>query len=719
MNLAYAMLVDRGAAGPPLPGSLNVNRRLDQWLRVSAEGHVEVFSGKVELGQGILTALAQIVAEELDVALSRVRMVAASTDRSPDEAVTSGSLSVQESGTALRHACAQARAIYLEVAATRLGAPAGRLIVEDGTICGPEGSTTSYWALADDALLDIEASGAAVPKPASAYGIVGASAARLDLADKVFGRRRFIHDLDLPDMLHGRVLRPPHCSARLIGFEAAGVAACEGVVAIPRDGSMLGVLAATERQAERALAALAQAAAWDQPQLVLPDERALPDWLRAQQAERTLTAGEKRPAPASVPAPVRTMRASFAKPFMAHASIGPSCALARLADGGLEVWSHTQGIFNLRTDLARAFGLLVDSVVVRHVEGAGCYGHNGADDAAYDAAWLARAAGGRAVRVQWSRADELAWPPFGPAMAVDLEADLDADGGVAAWRHTVWSNGHSSRPGRQASPTLLGGWYGEAPFPRLAAINAPLAAGGGGERNAAPSYAFPDWKVVSNRVLAMPLRSSAMRALGAFANVFAAECFMDELALATGSDPVAFRLRHLDDPRARAVIAAVVEASGWRTTPLAEARGFGLGFARYKNTGAYCAVVAEIEAADEIRVRRLTIAADVGLVVNPDGVANQLEGGAVQATSWALKEAVRFDHERVTSDSWDAYPILRFSEVPAVDVRVVASASASVGAGECSMGPTAAAIGNAVGHALGVRVRELPLTRERILAAMD
>jgi CO/xanthine dehydrogenase Mo-binding subunit len=353
---------------------------------------------------------------------------------------------------------------------------------------------------------------------------------------------------------------------------------------------------------------------------------------------------------------------------------------------------------------------------VAHVEGAGCYGHNGADDVALDAALLARAAGGRPVRVVWSRADELAWAPFGPAMAIALEADVDAAGEVLAWRHDLWSNGHSTRPGRAATPTLLAASHLERPFDRLLAINPPLPAGGA-DRNAIPLYDFPAQRVVNHRLLSMPLRASALRSLGAFANVFAIESFVDELAHARAEDPVAWRLRHLSDPRARAVVEAVARRAGWTGWQRRENRGHGIGFAKYKNLGAYCAVVAEIEAEREIRVHRLVVAVDVGLVINPDGVANQIEGGAIQAASWTLKEAVRFDLARVTSAAWEDYPILKFSEVPVVEVEIVSRPDAPwVGAGEAAQGPTAAAIANAVYDALGVRVRDLPITPERIAA---
>jgi len=417
---------------------------------------------------------------------------------------------------------------------------------------------------------------------------------------------------------------------------------------------------------------------------------------------------------------VRTLSARYRKPWIAHASIAPSCALARWQGGQLEVWSHSQGIFHLRRDLALAFGIDAAAVRVRHVDGAGCYGHNGADDVAFDAAWLAREVPGQPVRVLWSRADEMSRTPLGPAMTVRLEADLAGDGTVRHWRHDVWSPGHSRRPGRSATPALLGSWQTAQPQPAPASINMPIASGGGAERNAIPGYALPAWRIVRHDVTAPQPRSSALRALGAVANVFAAESFVDEIVQATGDEPLAWRRRHLaHDLRALAVLERAAAQAGWAQRVKVDGVGQGLAFARYKHSGAWCAVVAEVEAAAQLRVRRLTIAVDVGLVVNPDGVIAQIEGGAIQATSWALKEAVTFDAHGVTSADWDAYPILRFSEVPAVDVWLLPSDQPSLGAGEASLGPTVAAIANALFDALGVRVRDLPLTPDRIVAAMD
>jgi CO/xanthine dehydrogenase Mo-binding subunit len=399
--------------------------------------------------------------------------------------------------------------------------------------------------------------------------------------------------------------------------------------------------------------------------------------------------------------------------------MAPSCAVARWTDAGLEVWSHTQGIFNLRADLALVFALEPGKIVVQHVEGAGCYGQNGADDVALEAALLARGARGRPVSLLWSREDEMAWAPLGACQMVDVEADLDERGEIVGWRHDVWGNGHVSRPGRGKMPTLQASWLLARPFPRGVATNPPLAGGGGSERNATPLYDFPAWRITNHRLLTMPIRTSSLRTLGAFANVFAIESFMDELAAERGEDPVAFRLRHLKDERARAVIEAAAKRAGWSQWKKRDGAGHGIAYSRYKQVGAYCAVVAEVEGDADIRVRRLVMAVDVGEAINPDGVANQMEGGAVQATSWVLKEAVRFDRRRILSDTWETYPILRFSEVPAVEVEIIARPQEkTLGAGEAAHGPVAGAIANAVFDALGVRARDLPITRERLIAAM-
>ncbi|HEV7899158.1 MAG TPA: molybdopterin cofactor-binding domain-containing protein [Planosporangium sp.] len=703
------------AAATNLPNDLAANPRLSRWVTFES-GRVLVRVGKVELGQGILTALARIAAQELDVSPDRIGMVAADTALSPDEGITAGSMSVAESGAALRQVCAEVRSLLLAAAAPRAGGDPARLSVVDGVVYDPQGRPLStYWELAGEVSLDVDATGEAV---ASGPGqVMVASLSRLDLPDKVFGRPRFIHDLELPEMAHGRVVRPARRGARLTDLVGQPLRGLPGVLAVVRDGGFLGVVAEQEDTAERAAGALARAAVWEGA-TVLPDEQDLPAYLRAQPAEVTLVhatgcdgvAGEKA-----------RHSAVYSRPFLAHASMAPSCGIARWnADGGVSVWSHSQGVFALRRAVAQAVGLDADRVRVRHVEGAGCYGHNAADDAAFDAVLLARSVPGRPVRVQWSRRDELGWAPFGSAMVAEVSATLDGDGRVAHWSYDVWSHGHASRPGYAGSPGLLATADLEKPFDPPAAVDPPAERGGGTARNAVPAYDFAGQRVTAHRLLTMPIRTSALRSLGAYLNVFAIESFMDELAAMTGRDPVDYRLAHLSDERARAVLERAAREARWGDPTTEDGLGRGIGFARYKNRGAYCAVVAEVEAVRRVRVRRLVVAVDVGCVIDPDGVRNQIEGGAVQATSWTVKERVRFDRAGVTSTDWESYPILRFSEVPRVDVHVLARRDdPSVGAGEAAQGPVAAAIANAVFDAIGVRVRHLPLTAEQVIAAMD
>ena len=706
-------------ARPDLPPSLAANPVLGDWVRVRSDGVVEVRSGKVELGQGVLTALAQIAAEELDVDLARVQMIAAATDLSPDEGFTAGSLSIQHSGAALRQVCAEARAVYLEVAAAKLAAATDELVVVDGQISGPENSATSYWELADDSLLDRAATGDAAPKPESDYGVVGTNVARLDLPEKLTGRPRYLHDLILDGQVYGRVVRPPSRGSRLRHVDTRPTRTLPGVLTVVRDGDFLGVVAEREEVALRAAELLRRDARWDQ-RPTLPDENDLSGYLLSAEADTSVLASKEA---ATHTQSMRSHSARYHRPYLAHASIGPSAAAALVhGDGRLDVWSHSQGVHVLRRELAAALDLPPDLVLVRHVEGAGCYGHNGADDAAMDAALLARAVPGRPVQVVWSRADELAWAPFGPAAVVETAADCSDDGSVLSWRHEIWSGSYMGRPGTTPTNALLAASHRAGGEPIRAGGEPPVERGGGAGRNALPGYDFPAYRVINHLLTEMPLRTSALRSLGAYLNVFAAESFMDELASAAARDPLEFRLAHLSDPRGRAVLQTAAARAGWTERTSGEAVGAigqGIGYARYKNSSAYCAVVAEVEAIDEVRVRRLAVAVDAGLVINPDGAANQIEGGAIQATSWTLKERVRFDRLGVTSDTWETYPILRFSEVPAVDVEFVAGkGNPSLGVGECAQGPAAAAIANAVYDALGIRVRSLPLTADQLIAAM-
>jgi nicotinate dehydrogenase subunit B len=729
--------------------SLTANPQLREWLDLSVDGVVTIRPGKVEYGQGVWTALAQIAAEELDVGLDQVRVAGVSTTGSPDEGFTAGSRSIQDCGGALRQVCAQVRAAFLAEAAEKLGADAAGLTIRRGLASTGLASTglastglastgtgqagLSYWSLDEAALLERAAQLTVAPKPPDQWSVAGRSAPRIDLPDKVTGRPRFLHDQVLPGMLFGRVIRPPAPAATLDGVAEADLPA--GVVVQVRDGSFLGVIAETDRVAVAAAQQLAQAARWTVRES-LPDEDDLKGFLLSQPTEDQPVVRRQDAGAAAQAA--RTIAAEYTRPFIAHASMAPSCAIARWEGDQVSVWTHSQGPFPLRRALATGLGLDPAQVTVRHVEGAGVYGHNASDDVAADAVLLARAVPGRPVRVLWSRPDELSWGPLGPAMLARLSAGLDSGGRIRTWRQDVWSNGFAGRPGIGGEPRLLALSHVAGATPISAALDGEPSGAMGATRNAVPGYDIPDLEVTRHRLLTMPLRTSSLRSLGAFLNVFAIESFMDELAAAAGADPVAFRLAHLSDPRARRVIEEAAAMSGWAARGEGgrgegargdggrgeesrdEGTGFGLAFARYKGTSGYCAAVAEVAADTSISLRRLWLAVDVGRVINPDGVINQVEGGAIQSASWALRERVRFDRTRITSLTWESYPILRFTEVPEVAVRIVAApGEPETGAGELAQGPVAGAIGNAVADAIGVRVRDLPLTTEQVIRTIE
>lgn len=718
-------------ASPALPPPLQETPDLDAWLRIETDGTVTVFTGKVEIGQGIKTAVAQLAAEELDVDLARIRVVDADTGQTPDEGVTSGSMSLQTSGAAIRQAAAEARHHLLALAFEALEAatPAAELVVEDGVITDPAtGRHTTYWELFGGQQFGRPITGVAQSKAASAHRLVGQAATRLDLPAKVTGAPSFVHDLHLPGQVYGRIVRPPGYDARLVAVDEQTVAQMPGVLAVVHDGSFLGVIAEREEQAIAASNALYTAATWEN-HTNLPAPESLYDHLLSQPAQSQLIVdGSATDAP--IPPPLssagarQTLSATYYRPYQMHATLGPSAAVAQLVEGKLTVWSHTQGPYPLRTSIAQVLEMDPADVRVIHVDGAGCYGHNGADDVALDAALLARACPGRPVAVQWTRADEHGWEPYGPAMVVKLQAGLDEGGRVQSWNHDIWSYPHTARPRPMAGVSgLLAAWHLATPWslpPARAMIGARHF---GGYRNADPLYAFPQRRVVSHLVPNSPLRTSAMRGLGAYANVFAIESFMDELALAAGMDPVAFRLQHLTDVRAKAVVEAAANKAGWQphARPAGNGHGWGIAFAQYKNIQCYCAIAVEVTvdpASGQIRLERAIIAADAGQVVNPDGLSNQLEGGFVQAVSWTLLEAVGFDRTSITSRDWESYPILRFTAAPRLEVVLLNRPELPfLGSGEASQNPTPAAIANAVFDATGVRLRELPLTPERVRAA--
>jgi nicotinate dehydrogenase subunit B len=703
---------------PDRPGSLKTEPFLDGWIRIGSDGSITVFTGKAELGQGIKTALIQLAAEELVVAPDRVTIVSADTERTANEGYTAGSHSMQDSGTAIRHAAAQVRALLVGLAAERLGVAAEGLHVANGVIASDGGRAVTYAELATGQLLHVEAAPQSKLRDPAEHKVVGKSMRRVDIPAKVTGGPAYVQDLRFDGMVHGRIVRPPAPSAAPARLDANALPKLAGLLQIVRDGRFLGVVCEREYQAVLAQRALARAAQWDERARPL-SPATLYEAMRSSPSQDDVILDRGTGAG---PAGAATMlAATYQRPYQMHGSVGPSCAVARFADGRYTVWTHTQGVYPLRRALAEMLGTAPGQVHCIHVEGSGCYGHNGADDVAADAVLLARALPGRHVRVQWMREDEHAWEPYGPPMIVDLRGSIDASGAIVGWQHEVWSNTHSTRPG--AAGDLLAGTELAAPFAPTPPRPLPQPEGGG-DRNAIPLYLLPNARVVHHFLPAMPLRVSALRSLGAYMNVYAIESFIDELARAAKVDPVTLRLRHLGDSRAQDVVRRAAERFGWAAWRPQVGRGRGFAFARYKNLGAYAAIAMEVEVHRDtgaVRILRAVAATDSGEAVNPDGIVNQIEGGIVQSSSWTLAEQVSFDRRHVTSLDWGGYPILRFPQVPErIDVVVIdRPGQPFLGTGEAAQGPTAAAIANALADATGKRFRELPFTPERVRAALQ
>ena len=696
-----------------LPLSILNNRHLDKWLRFQPDRTVKLAVGKVEIGQGVLIALSQIAAEELDVAIDRIDILSGDTEAAPDEGSTSSSQSIEVSGRSVRLVSAELRARVLTRLAQRLNCAPEDLSVEDGAFYqygNPTGH--DYWSFAGAEDFAAEIAGSARPKPPTAYKVVGQPVPRRDLIAKVTGAA-FIHDIVRPDMLHARMLRQPSRDARLQSLNEAAIhKAAGGDIRIIRVGDFVAFVGSDETSVQRAATAAPAHASWTGARVLTPQQQEAA-WLRDQPADDRYLGDPSPPATTGV-----IVTETYSRPFVAHAALAPSCALAEYRDGQLSIWSHTQGVYPLRNSIADILGLNRDQVTVRHAHGAGCYGHNGADDAALDAAVIAMQVPDHCIRVQWRREEEFGFEPVSTAHMTRLCAALDDEGRPIDWTTEIWAGSHVQRP--VFGGTMLAHEALPNPPPAAKASDPTEANGGGGTRNAFPLYDFAAKRVIHHLALTTPVRTSSLRGLGALPNVYALECFIDELAERAGADPVAYRLSLLSDARARLLINNVADRCGWTSRgPAGTGRGLGLAWSRYKNKAAYACVAVELEVDRDIALRRVWCAADAGLVINPDGARNQLEGGIVHAASMTLKEQVTLDGDGITSLDWDRYPILKFSEVPEINVVIVPNPDLpTLGMGECTFGPTAAAIGNAVAHALGVRIRDMPLTRERIAAAL-
>ncbi len=714
----------------PRPGSLSVIRpastgeegAFETFIRITADGAVTAFNGHVDLGTGIRTALGQIVAEELDVSFARVVVVLGDTSQVPNQGATIASETIQITAVPLRNAAAQARHFLTARAAERLEAAAEELSIEDGLVRGRDNRSISYGELIAGETIRLELADEVEVKPVGAYTIVGQSVPRTDLPAKATGEMVYVHDVRVPGMLHGRVVRPPYAGVdagpfvgtSLIAIDEASVRDIPGLVAVVRIGDFVGVIAEREENAVKAAAQLK--VAW-KPTPTLPDLKDVATALRANPSTpRTLA--DKGDVDAAIAA-AKPMPRTYVWPYQMHASIGPSCAVADYREGNIRVWSGTQNPHMLRADLSLLAEKPEAEIDVIRLEAAGCYGRNCADDVSADALLLSRAVG-RPVRVQLTREQEHAWEPKGTAQLMDVNGGLNADGSVAAYDF-------ATRYPSNGAPTLALLLTGAvAPTPAVFEM---------GDRTAIPPYDYENMRVVAHDMPPI-VRASWFRGVSALPNTFAHESYIDELATEAGVDPIEYRLRYLRDKRAVDLVNAVAERAGWtprphRQEPVAEGevvRGRGFAYALYVHSkfpgygaawSAWIADVAVNKATGDVSVTRVVAGQDSGLMINPDGVRHQIHGNVIQSTSRALMEEVSFDRNSVTSREWGAYPIIKFPEIPKIDVLMLPRQDQPpLGVGESASVPSAAAIANAIFDATGVRFRELPFTPEKILRGL-
>ncbi|MBN7812278.1 xanthine dehydrogenase family protein molybdopterin-binding subunit [Algoriphagus sp. H41] len=697
-------------AYPGIPLRPHVDGKLvDSWIRLDAEGFLTVLSGKQELGQGIKIALIQIAAEELDISPDRCRIINSDTGQTANEGFTAGSNSVEGSGKAIRNAAAEARRYLLAMAAEKWSTSPDSLSVTNGTIKSPKGDEISYWKLLEGKHLEGTVTGTAPTKAPRDYRYVGQSLQRDDIRKMALGEPHFVHDLRMPGMLHARVLHPPSYHAKLESLAPTAVESMPGVVKVIRDGSFLAVVAEREYQAVKAREMLKSLAVWSEVPL-----RPLPRELAESMTTSLGKVEEVQMSPGiaeTIKSSTISLQAEYFRPYHMHASMGPSCAIALWEEELLSVWTATQGVYPIRATLADLFSLDEEKIRCIGVPGSGCYGQNGADDVSGEAALIAKKLPGRPIRLQWMRESEHQWEPYGTAMAFRLAAGMDAEGKILAWDTTLWSDSHSTRPNGRAG-SFVSARHLDTPFEfRKGGFSA------GSYRNGIPEYSIPA-KQLQLYNFAGPLRTSSLRGLGAYANTFAMESFLDELIHRAGKDPIEFRLENLEDPRARAVLEKLAEKADWKSRQKTALNGFGIAYSRYKNSTSYFAALAEVDidkANQTYRLKKLTGVIDSGLVINPDGLRNQCEGGMIQSASWSMLEEVRYDGNGIISENWSSYPILRMMDVPEVEVHLIDRPDTPpMGAGEAAMGPVAAAIANAIFDATGSRIRDLPLKAEKI-----
>lgn len=682
---------------------------IDSWIRLDANGHVTILTGKQELGQGIRTTLLQMAAEELDVPFEICHIINGDTGQTANEGYTAGSNSVEGSGKAIRQAAAEARLYLLTLAANAWNENISNLSVQNGIIKSKSNQAISYWELLAGKNLEGKITGNAILKKYQEHQLVGKPIARDDIKNLVRGKAHFVQDLRIDGMVHARVLHPPSYGAKLITNDFSEVSMLEGVLKVVRNGSFLAVIATREYQAVKAWMVLKATCEWETPQIKVSQASLFEDMKAKSMSPETIEDSEDISKNLKIAS--KKLIQEYHRPYHMHASTGPSCAVAQWKAGNLTVWSPSQGVYPLQNSLSDLFGLDKEKIRCIGIPGSGCYGHNGADDVSAEAALIAREFPEKPVRLQWMREDEHQWEPYGSAMVIQLEAGLNPEGKIIAWDTNLFSDTHSTRPNGN------GGHYVSARHLEKPFEFKKGGFSGGSYRNAIPLYTIP-----SKRLLLYnydgPLRTSALRGLGAYGNIFALESFIDELASAAEIDPVEFRIQNLDDDRAKAVLQSVAEKTNWNTAQNAVNKGFGVAFAKYKNSASYFAVVAEVsidKSSKTFKLEKLTGVIDSGQCINPDGLKNQTEGGMIQSASWTLLEKVDFDEHGVLSTDWNSYPILRAKEVPVVEVHIINRPELPpLGAGEAAQGPVSAAIANAVFNGTGTRVRELPISAEKV-----
>jgi CO/xanthine dehydrogenase Mo-binding subunit len=705
-----ALTAAEGPAGRMLDKS-----EVEAFLALHPNGTVTVYSGKVDLGTGLRIAMRQLVAEELGIAVDAITLIEGDTALTPDQGPTAGSTGVAVGGVQIRQAAATARHALLRRAAMRLGLPLDQLDLVGGEVRSATGDAVAVGTLIERGGLRLKLDADAPLRDPAGYRVVGQPLPRPDIPAKVTGRHAYVHDFVLPGLWYGRVIRPPAIGAVLVGVDEPSLAAFPSV-RIVRIRDFIGVVAEHEWTAVRAARQLKLE--WTVTDS-LPDAAALFDVVRSSRIERDETSLSRGDAASALAGPGRVLRATYCWPMQSHASLGPSCAVADVRGEEARIWTASQSTHRFRPAFARFLGLPPERVRLIYLDGSGCYGMNGHEDAAADAALLSQATG-RPVRVQWSREDEHGWDPKGPPQLLDLTAALDDSGHLAAWRAEQWLP--AATRGLPNIPLLGPAAAGRDQTPgRFAGLI---------EQNADPSYAVPNVEVVVHWLAETPLRPSNIRAPGKIANTFAVESFIDEMAQAAKADPLEFRLAALTDPRGAEVLKRAAAMLGWPLRKPAEttdakpsrATGCGLAYVHYKHRETYVALgmVATVDRdSGEIRVQRVVCAHDCGLIVNPDALANQIEGAIVQTLSRTLHEEVTFDRQRVTSTDWRSYPILTIAETPRIDIDLVNHPELPpLGGGEAAAAPVAAALGNAVFDAVGVRLRSVPMTRERVLKAL-